>query len=65
MKKSDIAEKFYKGDRHPSAKTIGTLIKILQELPPDLKLESKVEVKVYNMKHPGSRIFCSVEECEQ
>jgi hypothetical protein len=61
MKKSDIPAKFYKTTtKHPTAKTVGTLIKRLQELPPDLKLADEVQVVVYNISWPNTS--CRVEE---
>ena len=47
-----IPEKFYKGDKHPTARTVGQLKKILAELPDSLTIESDfgddVELVVYN-----------------
>jgi hypothetical protein len=49
----NIPEKFYKATkRHPRAKTVGALKKILAELPDNLRIESDwgkaVEAVVYN-----------------
>jgi hypothetical protein len=47
-----IPEKFYKGDNHPKANTVGALKKILDELPNGMRIEcgfgEGVEVVVYN-----------------
>ncbi len=47
-----IPEKFYKGSKHPTARTVGQLKKILAELPDSLPIESgfekRVELVVYN-----------------
>ena len=49
-----IPEKFHKSGKHPKAKTVGSLIKILQELPKGLLIQQGfsdgVEVVVYNIK---------------
>ena len=53
-----VPQKFYKGDRHPRARTVGQLIGILQELPASLRVEATFgeapEVVVYNIGD-GSR----------
>lgn len=51
--KNGVPEKFYRGDKHPKARTVGQLIKILEELPKSLPVHAgfsrRVSVTVYNI----------------
>jgi hypothetical protein len=63
-----IDPKFYKGDMiQPTAKTVGELKAILQELPDELPIEFRfseaVQVVVYN--HGRKNMHLSFDEPEQ
>lgn len=61
-----IPEKFYKGDDQPCAYTVGELIEILQELPPDLCVDMGFDtaavVVVYN--HGKPHMHVAIEESD-
>lgn len=66
--KALIPAKFYSGDNHPRAKTVGALIKILQQLPANFRLENSdafqtgMEVIVYNISQADR--FVALREVE-
>jgi hypothetical protein len=55
-----IHKKFYKAGNHPSARTVGQLKAILQELPDDLRIEAgfgaAVQAIVYNHGQPDMHL---------
>lgn len=53
--KTVIPKKFYNGDKHPKARTVGELAALLAELPQSLKLRTSfqkpAELIVYNINN--------------
>ena len=67
MNTNTIHKKFYRQEfSRPSAYTVGELLEILKQLPPELEIESDfssgVELVVYNMKTNRHLQFREIEE---
>ncbi|MFA5340164.1 MAG: hypothetical protein WC332_00160 [Clostridia bacterium] len=62
-----IPEKFYRGDDHPKAYTVGELKKVLSELPDDFPImqcfEEGVMIVVYNYNQED--VHLEFEEIEE
>lgn len=51
-----IPKRFYHGDEKPVAKTVGELIELLKQIPPELQLtlyRKGLQVIVYNISYPA------------